>query len=119
MTPIRRIDGTMRLGRTIVALLIAVSVAMLPIAGGAVAAFNAAQFSAPATAHHGSPCDETSKAVDDCASIAVCAVKCFNYAGTVLPVVLVVPVGSLLYPVRDGRLLLSQIGSPPFRPPRV
>ena len=113
----------MRLGRIIVALLLAVSVAVLPLADGAAAALKSANFSAAEPTHdccdQGSRCDETSKSVNDCASMAACAVKCFNYAGTVLPHVVVVRIGSSVHPVRDSALVVSQIGSPPFRPPRV
>ena len=113
----------MRLGRTIVALLVALTVAVLPLAGGPAAALDSVEFSAVEPMHnccdHGSPCDETSKAVIDCASMAACAVKCFSYAGTVLPNAVVVRLGSSLDPVRDSDLVASQIGNPPFRPPRA
>ena len=113
----------MRLGRTIVALLVALSVAVLPLAGGAAAVHESVEFSVVEPIHdfcdHGSPCDEASKAVNDCTSVAACAVKCFIYAGTVLPNLVVVRLGSSLDPIRDSDLAVSQIGNPPFRPPRA
>ena len=113
----------MRLGRTIVALLVALSVAIIPLAGGARAVLDSVEFSAVEPIHdccdHGSPCDEAAKAVNDCASVAACAVKCFNYAVTVLPNVVVVRRGSSLDPIRDSGLVVAQIGNPPFRPPRA
>jgi hypothetical protein len=106
-----------------VALLVALSVAVLPLAGGAAVVLDSVEFSAVEPIHdccdHGSPCDETSKAVNDCTSMTACAVKCFNYAGTVLPHVVVAPIGSSLHPVRDSGFVASQIGHPPFRPPRA
>jgi hypothetical protein len=98
-------------------------VAVLPLAGGAAAAVKPAEVAATEPMHdgcdHGSPGDEASKAVNDCASMAACAVKCFNYAGTVLPDAVIGPVGSNVHLVRDADLVASQIGNPPFRPPRV
>jgi hypothetical protein len=112
----------MRLGRTIVALLVALSVALLPVAGGAAFAAKSADISASEPLHDG--CDrgvpdDASKAVNDCASMAACAAKCFNYAGTVLSDGTILAIGPTLHPVGDSGLVVSQIGNPPFRPPRV
>ena len=113
----------MRVGRTILALLVAVSVAVLPLASGTASALKSAEISASETMHdccdHDSPCDETSKAVNDCASMAACAAKCFNYAGATLSGLTFAPIGLTVPRVRDGGLVVSQIGKPPFRPPRV
>jgi hypothetical protein len=113
----------MRLARTIMAMLVAFSVAALPFAGGAASAEKAAELSSSDVMHdccdHDSPCDDASKAVNDCASMAACAAKCFGYAGSALSHVRFVPIRSTLQPVRDSGLVVSQIGNPPFRPPRV
>ena len=113
----------MRLARTIVALLIAFSVATLPLTGGAAFATKAGELSASDVMHdgcdHGSPSEDNSKSVNDCASMATCAAKCFGYAGTVLSHLRFVPIQSTPQPVRDSGLVVSQIGNPPFRPPRV
>jgi len=106
--------------RTVFALLIALSVAMLPaIGGGAFASQDAAMASmddCPHQHHHGAP---AKKAMDDCCAMAVCALKCFSYCGAM--------VSELVYPSRTATIepplvskaLRSQAGSPPFRPPRV
>jgi hypothetical protein len=113
----------MRLARTIVALLIAFSVATLPLAGGAAFAAKAGEMSASDVMHegcdHSSPSKDNSKSVNDCASIAACAAKCFGCAGTALSHLGFVPIQSTPQPVRDGDVVVSQIGNPPFRPPRV
>jgi len=114
----------MGLARTILAIVIALSVAALPAAAGCISVAK----SAPQTLqsamsddcdHHGSSPAHGSKAMDDCGSMGLCAAKCFNYAGTVLPHVMAVPTGSALQPVANGDIVVLQIGSPPFRPPRV
>jgi len=114
----------MGFARTILALVIALSVAALPAAAGCITVVKSApqtlQSAMPGDCvHHGSPPVHDSKAMDDCASMGLCAAKCFNYTGTVLPHVMLAPTGSALQPVATGDLVVSQIGSPPFRPPRV
>lgn len=57
--------------------------------------------------------------MDGCGSMAACALKCFSYAGGVSS-----PLGYSLtlaevLPPRQSDAVRSQIGSPPFRPPRV
>jgi hypothetical protein len=111
----------MRIGRTIAALLVALSVAMLPFASGASVPSSIdilASGSMPDGCDHGAP-DDASKAGDDCASMAACAAKCFNYAGTTASDATVAPIGSNLRPVGDSGLVVSQTRAPPFRPPRV
>ena len=76
----------MRIGRTILAILIALSVAILPAAGAAVVSSQSAE---PAgmfmtddmdcCPHKANPCE---KAMEDCTAMATCALKCFNFAGT-------------------------------------
>jgi hypothetical protein len=114
----------MGLARTILAIVIALSVAALPATAGCISVAK----SAPQTVqsampddcdHHGSPPAHGSKGMDDCASMGLCAIKCFNYAGTVLPHVVLAPTRSAPQPVAASDLVVSQIGSPPFRPPRV
>jgi hypothetical protein len=115
--------------RTILAVVISVSVAVMPAAAGAMpvakSSPNGISELAPFATmpddcqHHASPGHHGSKAADDCASMAACAVKCFNYAGTDLPGIALVPTASRLQPVAAGGVVASKIGSPPFRPPRV
>src|SRR6266508_4638622 len=113
----------MRVGRTIIALLVAVSVAMVPLAGTAAAGLKSAEISASQVEHdccdHGAPCSDTSKAMDDCASTAAYAAKCFNYIATVPAEFTVASLGPALQPMCGDNLVVSQIGNPPFRPARV
>jgi hypothetical protein len=114
----------MGLGRTILAALIGLSVAILPAAG--VAAFklkpqDATEISAAEPTHDCCPpaADPCEKAMDDCRSMAACALKCFSYSGGVS--------SPLIYPWSHASpmpLLRSgpspaQLSSPPFRPPRI
>lgn len=104
-------------GRIVLALLIALSVALLPAAGGAVAA------SSPVAIEHSdccpsadTPCD---KAMDGCASMAPCALKCFSLTATPLTAMAVpAPVRAVL-PMRVAEHPDPQRGVPPFRPPRI
>jgi hypothetical protein len=104
-----------------VALLVALSVAMLPFASGVSVPGSIdilASGSMPDGCDHAAPGD-ASKAGGDCASMAACAAKCFNYAGTLVPETAAVPIGLSVLPIPDSDLVVSQIGNPPFRPPRV
>ena len=118
----------MHIARTIAALVLAVAVALLPASGGAAfaAQSNAAQshdgtvaMSAAHDTDHATPCDHGSSAIDDCASVSVCALKCFTYAGTRLPS-LAPPFGAIrLATGFTADIADSRGGIPPFRPPRV
>src|SRR5260221_14019775 len=74
--------------RTILAILIAASVAMLPMGGGfgfKLKSQDATEISAVEPTHEccppaANPCDKT---MDDCASMAACTTKCFGYSGGV------------------------------------
>ena len=75
----------MRIGRTILAVLVALSVAILPAVGAAVVTQSAAPAGMSMTddmdccPHKANPCE---KAMEDCTAMATCALKCFNFAGT-------------------------------------
>ena len=112
----------MRIARTILALLITLSVALLPAAGGAGLASKSAgtiEMSAmedmDCCPHKADPCDR----MDGCASMAGCALHCFNFAvgGAQLPIVALTLADNT--PVLQDDNVPSQSGSPPFRPPRV
>ena len=116
----------MRIGRTIVAVLVALAVAMLPTATGfASGAMTAMEISAsPAMPdcdhHHNAPGGKTQKSMDDCASMAGCALKCFNFTGTILAgIAYSSSASAALKPVHASNIFASQMGSPPFRPPRA
>jgi hypothetical protein len=114
--------------RTIFALLLAVSVAMLPAAGAfafkaevQAAAEMSAQMSADGMTHDCcppavNPCD---KAGDGCASMAACALPCCVYPAAVAAPLVYPTMFADLMPLLRSKVLSSQLGSPPFRPPRV
>jgi hypothetical protein len=110
----------MNIGRTILALLIALSVATLPVAGSAAAFAQSADQSMSKPIGDCDPAVMTChKAVDDCQSMAACALTCFNFSGTSFsilsfPIVLTDRVAALA-----DRSFQPQTSSPPFRPPRV
>jgi hypothetical protein len=120
----------MRIGRTILTLLIAISVALLPAAGGAAVAVKSSDMAAMTAArampasgdmaeccpHQTNPCG---KAADNCASMAACALKWFNFCGTDFSALIFPPVGSALKPLLMSQNVPTQSGAPPFRPPRV
>src|SRR5207244_530133 len=65
--------------------------------------------------HAANPCD---KADGQCSSMAACTVNCLSFTGGASsPFIHPVTLAALLPPFEDGALL-SQTGSPPFRPPR-
>jgi len=114
----------MRIARTILAFLIAVSVTMLPVAGSAVAGAKSAEMSEMAAiedmhdccAHKANPCD---KAMDDCQSMATCALKCFSFSGTSFSSLAFPSPLASVSPSLATDPFYSQTGNPPFRPPRV
>ena len=117
----------MRIGRTIFTALVALSVATLPAAiGFAAGATTAMEISAsPAMPdcdhhHHNAPGGKTQKSMDDCASMAGCALKCFNFTGTILAgIAYSSSASAALKPVHASNIFASLMGSPPFRPPRA
>jgi hypothetical protein len=114
----------MALVRTIFALLIAVSVAVLPAAGAAafkLKSQDATEMSAAEPMHDccppaANPCD---KAMDDCGTMATCALKCFG-CSTLASSPLSFPLKfvGVMSPFESNDFH-SQIGRPPFRPPRI
>jgi hypothetical protein len=129
----------MRICRTIFALVIALSVATLPAAGGIATIATAAD--APMSEHMSSedtlsetvlsesmaqpmadcehramPCH---KGMDDCQSMAACALKCFNFTATSFSVLSYPTVPKDSEPVLADSGFHPQTSSPPFRPPRI
>jgi hypothetical protein len=112
----------MRIGRTILALLVALSVAMLPAAGGAgvspkspePADMSMTDDMSDCCPHKANPCE---KAMDDC--MATCVLKCFNFAGTLSSIIVLPSVCAKMAAFFANNSFSSQTGSPPFRPPRV
>ena len=111
----------MALVRTIFALLIAVSVAMLPAAGAAafkVTSQEPSEISASEPMHDCCP-PAANPCCDDCGSMAVCASTCFVYAsGVASPLVYPTMLAGVM-PLLSSGAGPSQLGSPPFRPPRA
>lgn len=99
------------------------SVAMLPIAGGAAMSMMPADMSASMSA--GEPMDccpghakHDEKSIDDCCAMAICALKCFGYSGTISSLAPLLMLGDLMLPFESDQFR-SQAVHPPFRPPRV
>ena len=111
----------MAFARTILALVTALSVAVLPAAGGAVVngkSFDAEMIAAGST-DDCCPDNRCDKAAHECCSMATCALHCFNFVDDQsLP---------LVYPQRVRLVVLmlesfdfcTQSANPPFRPPRT
>jgi uncharacterized protein involved in copper resistance len=117
----------MRIGRTIFAVLLALSVATLPAASGFAAASPTAHAAMAAVEampdcdhhHHDAPGDKTKKTTDDRGCMAACALNCFNFTETVFSgIAFSPPASAALKPVRASTNISSLMGSPPFRPPR-
>jgi len=116
---------TLRIGRTIFAVLIGLSVATLPAATGFAAHVATATETSASNAvpdcdhHHHAPSDKTKKTAGDCACMANCALTCFSFtapgfSGTTFSP----PASAALKPVHASTDVSSRMGSPPFRPPR-
>src|SRR5215467_9571592 len=117
--------------RTILAFLIALSVALLPAAG--TAAFKSKPHDMTAMSAQESMDDSMGESMDDCcphalvpcdkdggqcSSMAACTINCLSFSGgTSSPFIYPVTLAALQPPF-EGSVLLSQTGSPPFRPPR-
>jgi hypothetical protein len=121
--------------RTILAFLIALSVALLPATG--TAGLKSKSHDMTAMSAHDSmddsmdgsmaepmddccphaivPCDKDG---GQCSSMAACTINCLSFAGGASsPFIHPVTLAALLPPF-EGSVLFSQMGSPPFRPPR-
>ena len=121
----------MQLGRTVLILLLALSVAVLPMEGGAAIAAKSTDMSGMATSmdHLSSPMEDmdccphkkapTDQATPDCcSSIATCPMNCLGLMATSSFVVFPLLLGSVPFSLASSPLHW-QTGSPPFRPPRI
>jgi hypothetical protein len=120
----------MSIGRTILALLVSLSVAMLPAAAGAgVSAKSPHQADMSMTEDmsmtgdmhdccppKANPCDH---AMDDCGSMATCVLKCFSFAGTSSEIIVFPATSVKMIAPFERNPFSSQTGAPPFRPPRA
>jgi hypothetical protein len=114
----------MGIGRTILALLLALSVAMLPAASGAGVSVKSPEpvdmsmmeEMTDCCPHKANPCE---KAMDDCAAMATCVLKCVSFAGTLSSIIVFPSAYAKMATFFAKNPFSSQTGSPPFRPPRV
>jgi hypothetical protein len=113
----------MRVGRTILAFLVALGLAMLPVAHAF--AVQEEEFATSdvqvASAHEcchddGMPDDPAMK---ECRGSAACIAKCSNVFAVVLPAATIFPPMGGLESIFAENSFCSHTGSPPFRPPPV
>ncbi len=115
----------LRIGRIIVAAVVALAVSVLPVATGFAAGattaigISASQAMPDCDHHHHAPSDKTQETADDGACMAACALNCFNFMTTAFSgISFSSPVSDALKPVRVSENISSLMGKPPFRPPR-
>ena len=125
----------MSIARSILSLLIALSIALFPIAGSTTLRAQSMDMSrAKMSASHGmSNSEDTSADMDccphdsmpadeptnDCGCIAICAATCFGFSVPSASVLLLPPFMLILAPSPASTPVHSETGSPPFRPPRA
>ena len=105
--------------RPILIALIALAVALLPMAGGMAVATPHAAFTAPQAdcCPNGKPCE---KKTNGCGSVAGCVLKCFNLTGAVAaPFAVSVTPSTLEKPALVTQAFRSPTQNPPLPPPRV
>jgi hypothetical protein len=115
---------SMRIGRTILAIITALSVATLPAAVGAgmsgkspePADMSMMEDMTDCCPHKANPCE---KAMDDCAAMATCVLKCFSFVGTLSSIIVFPSACAKMATFFANNSFSSQTSSPPFRPPRV
>jgi hypothetical protein len=110
----------MSTGRHILIALIALAVALLPVAGGmALALPHDASFAAANAdcCPNGKPCE---KETDGCGSVAACVLKCCGLTGAIAaPVAVSLTVSALEKPALALQGFRSPAENPPLPPPRV
>ena len=122
---VTKYNMTLRIGRTIFAVLVSLAVATLPAATGfaanvATATKMSASKAMPDCDHHRqAPSDKTKKTAGDCACMANCALTCFSFTAPGFSgITFSPPASAALKPVHASTDVSSRMGSPPFRPPR-
>ena len=112
-----------RIGRTILALLVALSVAVLPAVAAAASIAKSGNVAISTGAadchHHASQPDHHNKTMDECACMAACAFSSFSFATPLVTGVLLRTSVTVVQPVRTDNAVFAYIETPPFRPPRV
>jgi hypothetical protein len=113
----------MHIGRTILILLVALSVAMLPTGSGAainVKSVDMSHMSSTDRMHDCCPHKNlpSRTAIDDCCSSMACPMNCLSFAGASSLIAPPSLAGSVMMSLVNDPLR-SQEGSHPFRPPRI
>jgi hypothetical protein len=114
---------SMRIGRTILTFLVALSLAMAPVAGAFALQKGEPTASNEVVASPHDCCDDEGMPADhvmkECQASAGCTAKCFSfYAVEFSSATLPSPIGGTKSYFASGPFC-SQTGSPPFRPPRI
>jgi hypothetical protein len=113
----------MAVARTILALVIAVSLALLPVMGGFAAASMPVEGATAAMEPMPDCCDHDDMPMDhkanDCQTMPGCAAKCFCFCGVIVWGSIIHPDVACPQPMPMIFVLRSHVGAPPFRPPRV
>lgn len=99
--------------RTILTALIAISVAMLPAAGGATVS------TTPVEVSMADQADMPCCAPDDCKGSIACAFKCFNFVGITFPAAVSLPYAVDVIPQSFSDATLRGYISPPTHPPPI
>jgi hypothetical protein len=113
----------MRIGRTILAFLVALSLALLPMAGAFAVPSDEPTASDVVVASEHDCCDHESMPADhmmkDCQASASCTAKCLNFYALVFSgVTIPLPIGGTESHFVSNPFH-SQTASPPYRPPRA
>ena len=118
----------MNVGRNILIIVIALSVAMLPLAAGLnitvkstemTEATDLADMTEVAAMEDMDCCPHKAKPCDDCSSMATCPLTCFGFFQTSGSDIIFPTVAVSLRPLSRASAFDPHKGSPPFRPPRV
>ena len=113
----------MALARTMLAFLVAVSVALLPVPGKSAFVWQPQELTATTMAepmdgccpHPAQPCD---KGPAGCAGMVACALNCPGYISAVSSSLVYAPLISGVMPFFESGAFYPEATSPPFRPPR-
>jgi hypothetical protein len=113
----------MRIRRTILTFLLALSLAMAPVAGAFAMQNDAVTASTEVVASAHDCCDDEGMPADhamkECQASAGCIAKCYNFYAVIFSDAAIrSPIGGTQSPF-ISKPFYSQAASPPFRPPRV
>ena len=111
----------MAFARTILALLIALSVALVPAVGGVAFKFKSQEMIEMSAAEPMDCCPPAANLCDmgDCGSMAACSLNCIGFAGGISSQLVYPAALADTMPLLESGVLRSETGSLPFRPPRV